>query len=365
MKVSQIIQFLESIAPLSLQESYDNAGLITGNPDWECSGLLCTLDSTEDVVEEAIAKGCNLVVAHHPIIFQGIKKLNGKNYVERTIIKAIKSDIAIYAIHTNLDNIISGVNGRIADKLGLINRKVLLPKENSLKKLFTFVPTAQTATVLNALFETGAGRIGNYSECSFSVNGLGTFKPGSASKPFVGMLGEQHQENEDKIEIVFPSYLEQELVASLRASHPYEEVAFDIIQLVNRHPEQGAGLFGELPTPLSSEQFLALLKSAFQLPTIRHTKLDGEEINKVAICGGAGSFLISKALAVKADAFVTADLKYHEFFDADSKLVLCDIGHFESEQFTIELLADLLSQKFPTFAVLKSVIQTNPVYYYF
>lgn len=365
MNISAIIQHLESIAPPVLQESYDNAGLITGNGQWECSGVLCTLDSTEAVIEEAKSRGCNLVVAHHPIIFGGLKKITGRNYVERTVIAAIKNDVAIYAIHTNLDNIIGGVNGRIADRLNLVNRSILLPKDGMLRKLFTFVPLAHADKVRQAIFEAGAGHIGNYSECSFSSEGVGTFKAGENTNPYVGDIGSQHKENELRVEVIFPSYLEPKIVKSLLAAHPYEEPAYDIISLQNNFTAVGSGLIGELETELPEAAFLAKLKQAFGLKLVRHTELLGKPVKKVAVCGGAGSFLISKALSAGADVYITADLKYHELFDAENRLVVCDIGHYESEQFTIELLADILQQKFPTFAVLKSDTKTNPVYYYF
>ncbi len=363
MIISAITSFLESLAHPSLQEQYDNAGLITGNADWECTGVICTLDATEDVVNEAVAKKCNLVVAHHPIIFSGLKKINGKNYVEKTIIRAIKNDIAIYAIHTNLDNIIGGVNGRIAQMLGLANTTILAEKEGTLRKLFTFVPAGKAAIVRQAIFDAGGGQIGNYSECSFNTEGTGTFKAGPGTDPFVGKPGEQHQEKEVKLEVIFPGHLQNRLIAALKAAHPYEEVAFDIIDLANQHPGIGSGIVGELSGDLTEAAFLALLKKIFDVPVIRHTAFLQKPVKRVAICGGAGSFLISKALAANADAYITADIKYHEFFDANGRMLIADIGHYESEQFTINLLQEVLAEKFPTFAVLKTAVKTNPVHY--
>jgi dinuclear metal center YbgI/SA1388 family protein len=364
MKIADIIASLETLAPPSLQESYDNAGLITGSPAWDCTGILCSLDATEEVINEARNRGCNLVVAHHPIIFGGLKKINGKNYVEQTIIRAIKDDIAIYAIHTNLDNVLHGVNGRIADQLGLVNQSILSGKEGTLKKLYTFVPADHAEKVRTALFEAGGGVIGNYSECSFNTEGDGTFKAGEGADPFVGNLHERHLEKEIRIELIFPAYLEGAMVRSLRAAHPYEEVAFDVVSLSNGHPGIGSGLIGELPEALDEAAFLQKIKTVFGTPVIRHTAFMGRPVKKVAVCGGAGSFLITKALAKGADAYLTADLKYHEFFDANSRLLLADLGHYESEQFTIGLLADVLAKKFPTFAVLKTEVETNPVRYF-
>ncbi len=363
MKIKDIISFLETKAHPSLQESYDNAGLITGDASWECKGVICTLDALEEVIDEAIQKKCNLIVAHHPIIFKGLKKINGKNYIEKTIIKAIKNDIAIYAIHTNLDNIKNGVNGKIAQMLGLKHQTILSLKENTLKKLFTFVPVNKADQVRNAIFIAGGGHINNYSECSFNTEGIGTFKGAENTNPFVGEPGKQHQEKEVKIEVIFQAFQEGKIISALLEAHPYEEVAYDIVQLTNGNTSFGAGVIGELPVPLQEKQFLDKLKSVFQVPIIRHTKFIGKPVQRVALCGGAGSFLISKALAVGADAFLTADLKYHEFFDANNQLLLADIGHYESEQFTINLLQEDLEQKFPTFAVLKTEVKTNPVHY--
>ncbi len=364
MKIQEITSFLESVAPPALQESYDNAGLITGNSGWDCTGIVTTLDATEAVVLEAIEKKCNLIVAHHPIIFGGLRKITGKNYVEQTIITAIKNDIAIYAIHTNLDNVLHGVNAAIADKLGLINRKILQPKNDMLKKLFTFVPIEFAENVRSALFNAGGGHISNYSECSFNTAGQGTFKPGEGTNLFTGKRGIRHTEDEIKMEMIFPAWKEQPILKAMFAAHPYEEVAFDIIALDNQNQQVGSGLVGELPKPLSETEFLELLKEKFNLSVIRHTLLLDKQVKKIALCGGAGSFLVGAAVASGADFFITGDIKYHEFFDANNRLVVADIGHFESEQYTIDLLFDILSQKFPTFAVLKTGVKTNPVHYF-
>ncbi len=364
MKIAAITAYLETIAPPFLQESYDNAGLITGSPSWECTGIITSLDVTEAVVMEAIEKKSNLIVAHHPIIFGGLKKINGKNYVEKTIIAAIKNDIAIYAIHTNLDNVLEGVNGRMADKLGLINRRVLQPKNNTLKKLFTFVPVEFAEKVRNAIFEAGGGQISDYSECSFNTEGQGTFKPGEGTNPFSGNIGERKLENEVKIEVIFPVWKERVILAAMIKAHPYEEVAHDIIALENRQDIVGSGLVGELPEPLDETAFLQMVKERFGLSMLRHTPLVGKMVWTVALCGGAGSFLIGPAIGAGAEFYISSDIKYHEFFDANDRLVVADIGHYESEQFTIDLLLDLLSEKFPNFAIQKTGVKTNPVQYF-
>ncbi len=299
MRIAEIISFLESIANPSLQETYDNAGLITGDSNWECKGIICSLDSTEDIVKEAIKKNCNLIIAHHPIIFKGLKRINGKNYVEKTIITAIKNDIAIYAIHTNLDNVMDGVSGKMAQMLGLQNLSILSPKENVLKKLFIFVPVDKADEVRNAIFGAGGGYIGNYSEASFNSEGTGTFKAEAGSDPYVGNIGERHQEKEVKVEVIFPGFLENKIVKAMKAAHPYEEVAYDVVLLSNFHQKTGAGIIGELPESMEEKSFLTKLKSVFGLQIIRHTRLQGKPIRKVALCGGAGSFLISNALRIR------------------------------------------------------------------
>jgi dinuclear metal center YbgI/SA1388 family protein len=365
MRIADIIHYLEQLAPPVYQEQYDNAGLLTGSGDWACTGVLTTLDATEAVVMEAAAKGCNLIVAHHPIIFGGLKKITGRNYVERTVIAAIKNDIAVYAIHTNLDNMMAeGVNGRIADILGLVGRKVLAPRGAVLRKMYCFVPVSHLEAVRAAIFGAGAGHIGGYSECSFGVEGLGTFKGGEGTQPFVGQPGLRHAEAEVRLEVILPVHLTGQVVAAMIAAHPYEEVAYDLIELANVHTGIGAGLVGELAVEVGEEEFLERLCTFFRVPVVRHTRLTGRAVKRVAVCGGAGSMFISNALSAGANFYVTSDVKYHEFFDANDRLVIADIGHFESEQFTIDLLFDRLREKFSNFAVLKSDTRTNPVEYY-
>lgn len=364
MKIAEIIEKIEKIYPTTYQESYDNCGLIIGNNNLICTGILCSLDVTEEVISEAKTKGCNLVMAHHPIIFKGLKKINGENYVENAVIAAIKNDIAVYAIHTNFDNVIDGVNNKIANVLKLINRKILLPKTNGLMKLFTFAPVEFGEKIKSALFNAGGGNIGNYSECSFSAEGTGNFKAGKNTNPFVGDIGKRHDEKELKIEIIFPTYLQNKMVETLLLVHPYEEVAYDLVTLSNQFNKVGSGLIAELPEPMDEGNFLAEIKTAFGLQVIKHTKLLNKKVKKVAICGGAGSFLINNAMQAKADFYITSDVKYHEFFDANAKMVIADIGHWESEQFTPNLLVGILKSNFPTFAVLKSEVGTNPVHYF-
>lgn len=363
MKIGEIISAMEQLAPPSLQESYDNCGLITGHQSEEAKGALVCLDCTEEVLDEAITLGCNLVIAHHPIVFSGLKKLNGKNYVERVIIKAIKNDIAIYAIHTNLDNVYAGVNQKIALKIGLKNTRILQPKQGSLCKLVTFAPVDFADKVRDALFAAGAGNISDYSECSFNIDGTGTFLPGAGTDPFSGTPGVRSSDKEVRIEVILETYLQRKAESALKKVHPYEEVAFDFYPLLNEHPRIGSGMIGELDNPIDILEFLKSLKTTLKTDCIRYTKPVKKEVQTIALCGGSGSFLLNAARLKQADVFITADYKYHQFFDADGKIVIADIGHYESEQFTGEIISDFLKDKFPTFAVRLTKVNTNPVNY--
>jgi dinuclear metal center YbgI/SA1388 family protein len=366
--IQAVVAALEALAPPMLQETYDNAGLITGHADWALSGILCTLDVTEDVVSEAVAARCNCIVAHHPIIFGGLNKLSGNGYVQRALVAAIKHDVAIYAIHTNLDNVLGGVNGFMADALGLLasTRQPLSPREGGLLKMTTYVPSEAVEAVRHALFSAGAGRLGAYTECSFEVDGIGGFRPGLSAQPYIGVAGAPRQTViERRIEVIFEPWNQAKVVASLKAAHPYQTPAYDVVALQNGHPQLGSGLLGQLAQPMPAPEFLKHLCSVFGTPMVRFTRRTAAtNIMQVAVCGGAGSFLIKAALAAGADALVTADLKYHEFFEASPGMLLADVGHFESEQHTINGLAIHLKSIFPTFAVLKSSVVTNPVQYF-
>lgn len=361
--MSHVTEFLEQKAPLSLQEGYDNAGLLVGNSKNHCSGVLITLDITEKVIDEAIAQNCNLIVAHHPIIFKGLKKLTGANYVERTVIKAIKNDVNLYATHTNLDNVQHGVNKKICDLIGLSNAVILSPKKSGLRKVVTFVPKSHKEVVQDAMFQAGAGHIGEYDSCSFLSDGTGTFRALDGANPYVGEKGKIHTEQEVKLEMVFPDYLQNGLIRVLKEAHPYEEVAFDILELLNSQPNVGSGMVGDLATEMTEMDFIGHLKESMSLTKLKVTRFKEQPVKRVAVCGGSGSFLLGAAKASKSDVFITSDFKYHEYFDADGDIVIADVGHFESERFTIDLLYDWLTEKFPTFALLKSQVNTNPVNY--
>ena len=361
--ISTVINYLDSIAPPSLQESYDNSGLIVGDLNSEIKGVLVCLDSTEEIINEAISKNCNLVIAHHPIIFKGLKKITGKNYVERTILTSIKNDIAIYAIHTNLDNIDTGVNRKICDRIGLSGTRILSPKEGQLKKLITFVPKTHQDNVLKALFDAGAGDIGLYENCAFTTEGMGQFSAKEKANPFIGKPGISEKLEETRIEVILDSFRWHDIELALKNSHPYEEVAYYLTDLKNENHRIGSGMLGELDREMTTDEFLTHLKKTMHISTIKFTKGSGS-VKKVAVCGGAGSFLISKAKSAGADAFVTGDIKYHEFFDAEKDLLLADIGHYESEVFTKDLIHELLTTKFTTFAVNLAETDTNPISYF-
>mgnify|MGYP001417894841 CR=1 FL=1 len=363
MVVGDIVRYLESLAPPVYQESYDNAGLVTGRSDQSIDAALITLDVTEQVIDEAVRKGCGLIISHHPILFRPIKRLTGNSYVERCLIKAVKNDIALFASHTNLDNISGGVNSRIGEKIGLKKMTILSPYVDLLLKLVTFIPVDHLGKVQDAVFAAGAGQIGKYDWCSYQVPGNGTFRAGEDTNPFVGEEGEFHIEKEVRFETILPVHLKNKVVEALLEAHPYEEVAYDLYPLQNSMPAVGSGMIGELEEPQDELSFLSRLMEIFGCKVIRHTSLLGKPVQKVAICGGAGSFLLPKAITAGADIFITADFKYHDFFDSENKIVIADIGHYESEQFTKDLFYELLMKKFPNFALRLSEMKTNPVSY--
>lgn len=363
MKISDICKIIEDVAPLNFQEKYDNSGLIIGNPDAEAIGVLLTIDVTEDVINEAINKSCNLIIAHHPLIFQPVKQITGKSEVEKCIILAIRNDTAIYAAHTNMDNIQKGVSGKMAEKVRLINQSVLQPTEKSLCKLVTFVPQLLSYKLREALFEAGAGHVGNYDHCSYNSEGFGTFRANEQAQPFVGEVDKLHTENETRIEVIFPVHKKADVVTALYKNHPYEEPAFDILLLENQRNDIGSGIIGELENEVDELTFLNQLKEIFQCKTIRHTALSGKKIKRVALCGGSGSFLLNQAKRHKADIFISGDFKYHEFQASENKILIADIGHFESEQYTKDVFYEIIRKKLPTFAVQISEINTNPINY--
>jgi dinuclear metal center YbgI/SA1388 family protein len=363
MIVSEITSYLNDQFPLALQESYDNCGLLIGDGNTELSGVLICLDITEEVMDEAVKKNCNLIISHHPLIFSGIKSLTGRTDMERLVIRAIRENITVFAIHTNLDNHYEGVNRFLCNKLGILKPEILKPLPDKLRKLITFCPQSHAAQVRDAIFNAGAGHIGNYDCCSFNTQGDGTFRALSGANPFVGEPGKLHTEPELRIETIFPAFLENNIITALKQAHPYEEVAFDIYPLSNIHHRIGAGMIGTLPQTMDAEEFLISVKEILQIGSIRHTNLKNKKIQKVAVCGGSGSFLIKDAIACNADIYMTGDIKYHDFFIPENRMILADIGHYESEQFTKELIYNFLKKKFTTFALFISGTNTNPVNY--
>jgi dinuclear metal center YbgI/SA1388 family protein len=363
MKVQDVIDHLHDLAPLDYAEDFDNVGLLVGDKNQTVSGILVTLDTLEAVVDEAIEKKCNLIVSFHPIIFNGLKKLTGKTYVERVVIKAIKHNIAIFAIHTALDNAFQGVNSIICDQLNLSNKQILIPQKHTIKKLITFVPKANAENLRNALFDSGAGHIGNYDNCSFSVEGQGTFRGNDNSNPVIGEIGQKTSLEETMISVTFQKHREHNVLQALFKAHPYEEIAYEITTLENNNQHIGMGMLGELETPQDEITFLEFVKKQMKASVVRHSLLFNKPIKKVAVLGGSGSFAIGAAKASGADILITADLKYHDFFAAENDIIVADIGHYESEQFTKTFLVDYLSKKMPNFAIILSNTNTNPVKY--
>ncbi len=361
--IKQITNYIEELAPLAYAEDFDNVGLLVGNYNTKVTGVLVTLDTLEKTIDEAIVKNCNLIISFHPIIFSGLKKLNGSNYVERVVIKAIKNDIAIYAMHTALDNSFKGVSAKMCEVIGLKNTKVLIPQKGNLKKLTTYVPHKNAEELRNSLFAAGAGNIGNYDQCSFNVLGEGTYRGNENSNPIVGKKEIVHIEPETSISVIFEKHKESDLLKTLFTVHPYEEIAYEIVALDNLHQNIGMGMVGELEIEMDIITFLNSLKDKFYLKTIRHSALSDKKIKKVAVLGGSGSFAINNAKKANADIFITADLKYHDFYKAENQIVLADIGHYESEQFTKNLLVDYLTKKITNFAIILSENNTNPINY--
>ena len=363
MKIKEILNALEMFAPLPLQDGFDNAGLQIGLTDAEATGALLCLDVTEAVVDEAVTLGYNLIISHHPLIFKGFKSIIGKDYVERCVIKAIKNDIVIYSMHTNLDNALQGVNYKIAEKIGLKQVRILEPKENALLKLVTFVPRKQADEVRDILFKYGCGCIGNYDSCSYNVEGKGTFRAGKGTHPFCGKIGELHQEDEVRIETVLPAYRRQQVTKALLEAHPYEEPAYDFYPVQNVWAQAGAGVIGELEEPETESDFLRRIKQTFEVGCVKHSRMAGRLIQKVALCGGAGAFLLPRAMSSQADVFITGEMKYHDYFYYENSILIAEIGHYESEQYTKELIYSLLEKMFPSLELQMTRINTNPIKY--
>ncbi|QIY90560.1 Nif3-like dinuclear metal center hexameric protein [Chryseobacterium gallinarum] len=364
MTISEVISEIEQRIPLQQAEDFDNVGLLCGIPSRNVSGILVCHDALENVVDEAIQKNCNLIVCFHPIIFSGMKSLTGKNYVERAVLKAIENKIAIYAIHTAFDNDFFGVNRGICNALGLKDQQILQPKKNNLKQLTVFVPKDYSEQVKESLFAAGAGNIGFYDECSFTLNGNGTFRPIEGSKPFSGEQNVRENADEDMISVIFEAYKQGRIIAAMKSAHPYEEVAYQIYSLDNENQYSGLGMYGELEEAMEEKDFLRMVKEKFNLEVIKHSSFNDKKIKRVGVLGGSGASGIKAALSKKCDAYLTGDIKYHDYFLGESKMLICDIGHYESEQFVTQQLFEILSQKFSTFAISKSIEKTNPVNYF-
>lgn len=363
MQIKTITEFLDESYPLAYQEDFDNSGLLIGDLYKEINKALVCVDVTEAIIDEALENECGMVISHHPLIFEGLKRITGRTCIERVVQKAIRNGIGIYAIHTNLDNHIRGLNPMLAQRLGLSNLKILKPKLNTLRKIIIFCPHDHADKVRAAIFGAGAGQIGDYDSCSYNTFGEGSFRAMDNANPFVGKINELHFEKEIKIEAVFPVYLEKQIIAKMIEAHPYEEVAYDILFLANENKYIGSGIIGELEKAVQASVFLEKVKTICGLPTIKYNGDLEQAVSRVALCGGSGSFLIAEAIHARAQIFMTGDLKYHDYFIPEGKMILADIGHYESEQFSKDLIAQTLVKKFPKFAVLKTKEITNPVKY--
>lgn len=364
MTINEALFEIEKHIPLKQAEDFDNVGLLCGNRGREVTGILICHDALENVIDEAIDKNLNLIITFHPIIFSGLKSLTGKNYVERSVLKAIENKIAIYAIHTAFDNDWFGVNYGICEKLGLKNQQILMPKSNNLKSLEVYVPTEYSEKVKEALFRAGAGNIGFYDECSFKISGNGTFRPIEGSNPFSGKKDIRENADEQMIAVIFESYKQNQILAAMKAAHPYEEVAYKILSLDNDNDYAGLGRFGDFEKEMEEGDFLKFVRKTFNLKVIRHSNFNGKKIKRVGVLGGSGASGIKAAMSKNCDAYLTGDVKYHDFFQNEGKMMICDIGHFESEQFVTQQLFEVLSEIFPKFAISKSIEKTNPVNYF-
>jgi len=362
-RISDIIALLGNIIPVSYQESYDNSGLQVGDPNAESESAILSLDVTDEVIDEAVSEGARLIISHHPVIFGGLKRLTGNSQAERIVIKAIKNNIAIYSAHTNLDVIPGGVSFRLAQKLGVKNPVPLVPLSGKLAKIAVFVPSSHVQQVRNEMFAAGAGNIGNYDHCSFNSEGTGTFRADETANPFTGRRGEDHTGDEIKIEVIMPRYLVPSVTKAMTTVHPYEEIAFDVYNLENSMPGAGMGVVGNLDVETPPDDFLEMLSETLGLGGLRYGRSKAKSIKRVALCGGSGSSLIDAAISSGADAYITGDIKYHSFLEAEGNILLADIGHYESEKFSLEILYEIITKKFPKFAVRFSKINTNPVNY--
>ena len=351
MKIKEVIQFLEQKFPLHWQEDFDNCGVQCGDKERELTGIVVCFDMSEAVIDEALAQGSNMVISHHPIIYKhGLKKIEPTNRVGKIIYKALENKILLYSMHTNIDSGKAGGNVLFAKKLELQNLSVLVPKENQFCKLVVFVPAENSALLKEAMFKIGCGNIGNYSHCSYSCEGIGSFKPLTGVNPHIGKHNRLERVDEERIEMIFPKNIKRQVIETLYGHHPYEEPAFDIITLENQNREVGLGRIGLLPTSMLAKDFILYIKEKLNLDFVKFSGNRDAEIKKVAVCGGGGASFISEALTAGVNAYITGDLKYHDFFIPENKMLLIDIGHFEGEHFIREIITSLLQENFNTFA---------------
>lgn len=355
---------LEQWVPFVWQENYDNAGLILGDPNQQIRKALVCFDVTPEVVDEAVRNEADLILSHHPAIFKGIKRINPASRLGYMLKQSLCHDIAWCALHTNLDNTLSGVNSWLCEHLGLQEVRPLVPLQGIYGKLQVYVPEAYAEKLRQALAEAGCGAGTKYDTCSYTSRGEGRFRAGSQAHPFTGRIGELHCEAECKIECLYPLHKTRQVLDVLRTNHPYEEPAFDLLPLQNEAVEQGAGAIGILPETMQERELLDKLKELTGVHCIRHSGFQGRRIKKIALCGGSGGSFIANACGQKADVYITGDLKYHDFTDTEPGTWLVDIGHFESEKFAMELIFRFIRKNFPNFAVSISEQAKNPVSFY-
>ncbi len=368
MTCKEIIKYFEEWAPKEIAWQKDNVGLQVGSLNNKLNNILLCLELHDQVIDDAIKKNCNLIISHHPLLFQPLKKIDLQNDKNSKLIeKLIKNNITLYSAHTNLDFTKEGVSFELAKKLKLNNIDFLVHQNSNQYKLSVFVPVDFVDKVANAIFENGGGRIGEYTNCSFRTKGNGTFKGSGNSNPYLGEKNKIELVEEIKLEVLVDSWKLKKILTAIFETHPYEEVAYDIYPLANSNKNYGAGTIGELDKPMHQKQFLDYVADNLKIKNFRYSK-GNNKIKKVALCGGAGSDLVKDALNSGADAFITADLKYHTFQDANEKILLIDAGHYETEIHSLDEVKRKLSHytigKNINTKIFKYEGSTNPIFFY-
>ena len=368
MNVGELIKQIEDWAPPGAAWEKDNVGLQVGSRGDKLKNILLCLELDEEVLKQAIKKKCNLIFTHHPLIFNPIKNLDfEKSKQARLIQHLIKQNISLYSAHTNLDFTRDGVSFELAKSLKLKNVTFLEHEEANQFKVVIFLPAVNVDELSEALFSVGGGVIGNYENCSFRIAGEGTFKGNEDSNPVIGKKGNTEKVEEVRLELIVDSWNLGRIVNAIKKHHPYEEPAYDIYPLKNKNTNFGAGAIGELDKELSEKEFLNFVSKSLKIGKLKYCIGSGKKIKKVAVCGGSGSELLSRAINSGADAFITADIKYHAYHDAEGKILLIDAGHYETEIGSLNIvkkrIEKILSGK-DYIKVFKFSGSTNPVKFY-